>query len=67
MKKIILACPLCGGMLKAGRAIPPRGIIFAGSMGRKFLCSKCKKEVIPVEFNSDEDYKHFIEKLESDE
>ena len=63
---MILACPLCGGKLKSGRGIPPRGIIFACSMGRKFLCNSCKKEVIPVEFDSDEEYKKFIDELKAD-
>ena len=63
---MILACPLCGGKLKSGRGIPPRGIIFACSMGRKFLCNSCKKEVIPVEFENDEDYWNFAKELEKD-
>lgn len=64
---MILACPLCGGRLKSGRGIPPKGIIFAGSMGRKFLCVNCKKEVLPVEFDNSEEYLEFIKELKKDD
>jgi hypothetical protein len=66
MKKLILACPVCGGSLKMGRSVPPRGILLAGIMGKKFQCMTCKREVIPVEFESEEDYFNFLKKLESD-
>ena len=66
MKKLILACPICGGRLKMGRKIPPRGIIFAGVMGKKYQCMTCNREVIPVEFESEKDYFKFLKELESD-
>lgn len=65
MKRLIIACPLCGGRLKMGRSVPPRGIIFAGIMGKKYQCMICKREVIPVEFEHEEDYIQFINELES--
>ena len=66
MKKLIKACPLCRGKLKMGRAIPPRGIIFAGAMGRKYQCTICKKEVLPVEFDTEEDYEKFLNEIKSE-
>ena len=61
---MILVCPPCGWKLKSGCGIPPRGIIFACSIVRKFLCNSCKKEVIPVEFENDKDYWNFVKEHE---
>ena len=49
-----------------GRSIPPRGIIFAGAMGRKYQCTICKKEVLPVEFDTEDDYEKFLNEIKSE-
>ena len=66
MKKEIVACPLCGGWLKSGKRIPPKGIFFSGAMGRKFYCIHCDKDVLPVIFDSEKEYHEFISELKAE-
>jgi DNA-directed RNA polymerase subunit RPC12/RpoP len=65
MKESILACPICGGRIKLGRSIPPKGIFFSGIMGKRYQCMTCKREIIPVEFDTKKDYINFLKELES--
>jgi len=59
----IKSCPRCGSLRIRAFALREGGVPGASEMSGLYYCDKCKKRVMPIEFDDEKEYKKFVKQL----